>query len=93
MFKVKEQMVGNYIHASDHREILEQVLLQAISRHMKSKKKTANIQCGFPKDKSCLTNFIAFYNGMTNSVDEGRTLDSFILILLRLLTGSPVGFI
>lgn len=91
MFKVKEQMVGNYIRASDHREILEQVLVQAISRHMKKKK--ANIQRGFPKDKSCLTNFIAFYNGMTNSVDEGRTLDSFILILLRLLTGSPVGFI
>lgn len=92
-FKVKEQKVGNYTLTSDHREILEQVLFQAISGHMKNMKMTVNIQCGFSKDDSCLTNLIAFYNGMTDSVDEERTLDSFILTLSRLLTESSVIFI
>lgn len=53
---------------------------------IKDRKKTVNIQCGFPKSKSCLINLIAFYNGMTDSVNDGRTLDSFILTLSRLLT-------
>jgi len=37
------------------------------------------------QDKSCLTDLIAFYNGMTDSVDEGTTLHSFIFTLSRLL--------
>lgn len=48
--------------------------LQAMSRHLKDRKERVNIQYGFPKDNSCLTNPITFYNVSTGFVVEGGTL-------------------
>lgn len=44
------------------------------------------------KQKSGLTNLIAFYHEITSSVDKGRMVDIFILTLARLFILSPITF-
>ncbi|KAK4816602.1 hypothetical protein QYF61_018650, partial [Mycteria americana] len=45
-----------------------------ISGHLREKVGTGNSQPAFIKDKSCLTNMIAFYNKMTIIADKGRAV-------------------
>jgi len=56
-------------------KMMEQLILDVIVKQVEEKKVIRSSQHGFPKRKSCLTNLIAFYDGMTVWVDDGRPVD------------------
>ncbi|CAM4656253.1 unnamed protein product [Caretta caretta] len=58
---------------------MEQVLKESILKHLEERKVIRNSQHGFTKDKSCLTNPIAFYDEITGSVDEEKAVDVLFL--------------
>ncbi|CAM5101816.1 unnamed protein product [Eretmochelys imbricata] len=57
---------------------MEQVLKESILKHLE-RNVIRNSQHGFSKGKSCLTNLIAFYDGITGSVDKGKAVDLIYL--------------
>ena len=68
--KSKKEDLGNYKlfgHTSVPGRFMEQMLLEAISKHMKGKRKTGNNQYGFTTSQ--LTNLFA------RPVDEGTAMD------------------
>ncbi|GAB0178739.1 mitochondrial enolase superfamily member 1 [Grus japonensis] len=62
---------------------MEQIIPGVISKPVEEKKVMGSGQHGFTKRKSCLTNLIAFYDGMTGWVDEGRAVDVVCLDLSK----------
>ncbi|GAB0192666.1 mitochondrial enolase superfamily member 1 [Grus japonensis] len=80
--KGKKEDPGNYKLvglSSIPGKVMEQLILGVINKHVEEKKVTGSGQHGFTKGKLCLTNLIAFYDGMIDCVDEGRAVDAVYL--------------
>jgi len=76
--KGKKEYPGNYRlvnFTSIPRKMMEQLILEVIIKQVEEKKVIRSSHRGFTKGRSCLTDLIVFYDGITDWVDEGRAVD------------------
>ncbi|RMC05609.1 hypothetical protein DUI87_17694 [Hirundo rustica rustica] len=55
--------------------VIEQLILETISRPMKDKTVVRSSQCGSTKEKSCLVNLTTFYSKMSGLADGEKAVD------------------